>query len=474
MGKYKNDRAFPVKAQYSTAIHPMHQGNPVIEALPESLPIDEIFDNLTYYPTYSEDMRHYEPHERLEMTHIIKYCFQPWSIHTSLARQLRQSLLLGYISRNPLEANYRRKLGEIASCVPKKDYLFQSVSCTNAVSAGFAVIGLSGMGKTSSVENCLSGYPQIIKHEEYYGKPFPHLQIVWMKVNCPFDGSVKAVCSSFFSAFDELTGDDTYQRFVVHERGTTAQLITQMAAIAFRHSLGVLVIDEIQNISAAKSGGVKEMNNFIKSLVNQIGVPIILVGTPEAMRYISCDFMDARRSTGDGMIMMKQLKKSSLEWHMFISGIWRYQWTSVPTILTKEIEDVFYKYSIGILAYAVTLYKVVQDVAIEAGEDGDSEEITVELIHKVAKSDAFSVMRQKIRNIQSPPKSLRNDADIDMSWEEQHKEESTRIDMSTIRKSIDLKREKRKKHEVAEGSDSSILSLESIAEQGLILGEDEI
>ncbi len=53
-------------------------------------------------------------------------------------------------------------------------------------------------------------------------------------------------------------------------------MIPQMALIAKRHSLGALIIDEIQNISAAKSGGVQKMLNFIMNLINTIGVPVIL------------------------------------------------------------------------------------------------------------------------------------------------------------------------------------------------------
>ncbi len=52
---------------------------------------------------------------------------------------------------------------------------------------------------------------------------------------------------------------------------TTDRMIPQIAILANRHSLGALVIDEIQNISAAKSGGIQKMLNFIVHLVNTIG-----------------------------------------------------------------------------------------------------------------------------------------------------------------------------------------------------------
>lgn len=74
-------------------------------------------------------------------------------------------------------------------------------------------------------------------------------------MECPHDASVKGLCSEFFMEFDRLTGDNTYEKIVRSGRATTDQIIPQMAHVAQRHGLGILVIDEIQNLSAAKSGG---------------------------------------------------------------------------------------------------------------------------------------------------------------------------------------------------------------------------
>ena len=58
----------------------------------------------------------------------------------------------------------------------------------------------------------------------------------------------------------------------------------------------MLVIDEVQRISKASSGGVGEMLNFFTELVNTIGVPIVLVGTYKALSVLMGEF---HRHAGD-------------------------------------------------------------------------------------------------------------------------------------------------------------------------------
>lgn len=78
--------------------------------------------------------------------------------------------------------------------------------------------------------------------------------------------------------------------------------------------LGALIIDEFQNIRVAKSGGIDKMNNFLASLVNKIGIPIVLIGLPEAVDAISKGLMNARRNIGQqGAVYMDILSKNTEE-----------------------------------------------------------------------------------------------------------------------------------------------------------------
>ena len=113
----------------------------------------------------------------------------------------------GYTSRNPLSPGYYQDLTKLASSVAGRSGPINTLQLSNAQAPGFSIIGSSGTGKTTAINNILSVlFPQKILHEEYKGRPFPHLQTVWMKLTCPYDGGVKGLCIEFFREFDLLTG----------------------------------------------------------------------------------------------------------------------------------------------------------------------------------------------------------------------------------------------------------------------------
>ena len=69
-----------------------------------------------------------------------------------------------------------------------------------------SIIGISGIGKTTAIERLLLMYPQVIKHFEYKGECFTRTQIVWLKIDCPYDGNLSTLCKSFFKAIDDILG----------------------------------------------------------------------------------------------------------------------------------------------------------------------------------------------------------------------------------------------------------------------------
>lgn len=59
-----------------------------------------------------------------------------------------------------------------------------------------------------------------------------------------------------------------------------------MALVAANHHLGVLVIDEIQRLNLAKSGGAEKMLNFFTQLVNSVGVPVVITNQKILMKSL--------------------------------------------------------------------------------------------------------------------------------------------------------------------------------------------
>lgn len=61
------------------------------------------------------------------------------------------------------------------------------------------IIGPPGMGKTHSGKTALGHYDQFIFQEA----PLHVAQITWLRIECPPDGSLVALCRFFFAAVDK-------------------------------------------------------------------------------------------------------------------------------------------------------------------------------------------------------------------------------------------------------------------------------
>ncbi|MBV5337365.1 MAG: ATP-binding protein, partial [Deltaproteobacteria bacterium] len=262
----------------------------------------------------------------------------------------------------------------------------------SSTAPSFSIFGVSGMGKSSIVERILSFYPQALNHPEHR-----LMQLVWLKVDCPLDGSLKQLLLSIITRFDEILG--TTHGKVLTRRTEVDKLVLDVAKIATQHHLGVLVIDEIQHLLDAPGVGRAKMLNFFVTFANEVKVPFVIVGTPKAQRSLGIMFREARRLSDRGTIYWDRMKPGP-EWDYFIGRMWPFQWTAKPTPLTVELSKAMYFETQGITALTVRLYQLVQLEAIRS----EKEVITKRLISEVA-SESFALLQPALRALRSGKKS---------------------------------------------------------------------
>jgi hypothetical protein len=363
-----------------------YKGNPFIEALPPILSPIEAAVALRHTPYFDAEERSLPAHIRLHCVERIKDLIEPLSDHIDLEQRFSRMIRHGYTSstRNPMATEYIKLLNTGAEAIRTNDLdYFFNYTLGRTTASGFVILGMSGIGKTTCVEKILLTYPQIIKHRSYKNKKLFINQIVWLKLDCPFDGSIKGLCLKFFHSIDQLL-DTRYLN--KHGKGSVESMLPKMSQLALIHGLGVLVIDEIQNLNQAKSGGSQKMLNFFVELVNTIGIPIVLIGTKEGLAPITQAFCNARRSTGEGDKNWLPMLNDE-EWAKLIKAIWPYQWTEKECPITQEISNVLYEESCGITDIAVKLFILAQWRAITIGK----EKIGISLITSVAKDSLNSV-----------------------------------------------------------------------------------
>ena len=367
----------PQKARYIPQKVFDYAGNPLIEALPPIYSDDEAARLLTVDPGYHEAEREFEAQDRAHSIWRLFHYFQPLVMHLDIEKRISVAIRQGYISRNPATPQYARMLVQGAEAVSDSSQYLSNYYTGNTTSVGFTVIGLSGVGKTTGVQRVLSLYPQVIQHTQYKGESLFMNQLVWAKLDCPFDGSIKGLCFDFFAYVDRVLDTDYSRKFSVNRMAVNAAL-PRMAQIANAHSLGLLVIDEVQHLIQAKNGGKEKMLNFFVTLVNTVGVPVVLIGTTKAMEVLQSEFRQARRSSAQGALIWDRMQ-NDLSWEIMLRSMWKYQWLQKPTPLTDELKNVLYEESQGILDIAVKLYTMAQSKAIADGV----ETITVETIREV-------------------------------------------------------------------------------------------
>ena len=283
------------------------------------------------------------------------------------------------MARNPFNPEYIKSLTDGVNIIQINNNEISSNSDFRTTGAGFSIIGPSGVGKSVSLNRVLSSiYPQVIVHKEYKGFNFSVYQVTWLKLECPYNGSLRGLALQFFSAVDSLLSSNFYKKFSSGRR-TVDSLLISMIQVTRSIGLGVLIIDEIQHLSNCKGVEKSTLLSYLVTLQNSIGIPIILISTMKGLPLLQSEFRQARRGSGQGDFLWDRLKKDE-EWDLLIQGLWNYQWTRKEIQLNSSLTDVIYEECQGIIDLAVKLYVMSQIVAITNG----TETVTPELIRQVA------------------------------------------------------------------------------------------
>ncbi len=200
--------------RYAVSENDTWRDNPLIEALPGILTDDEFARAVRFFPPQSPELRGYPKHLRLMYIQRALQFFTPMENHLLLQQRVARVIRDGYVARNPVKDlgwnRLHRQLDELA------EKLKYGVAPHEPPSAlGFSLIGIGGIGKTIGMNAIMRTYPQMLIHRSYTDSTGrEHLltrsQIVFLKLDCPNDGTLKSLCLNFFQAVDRMTGCTRY------------------------------------------------------------------------------------------------------------------------------------------------------------------------------------------------------------------------------------------------------------------------
>ena len=335
----KNIRA----AVYSDPGIPKYRGNPFIEALTPIMSTAQIREGLTGNVDFDPEEVFLDGNKRKHLiSQLLDDYFQPIANHLQLEAKLSIMIRQGYVGRNPDDGSLNTHMQNGYERVQSGDLEVFRFDHAKSTARSLSLIGCSGCGKSTTLTRMLATYPQVVYHEK-----LNFTQIVYLKLDCPHDGSLKSLCHHFFRAIDRLLQTNYEQKYAL-KRHSVETLLALMSQIANVHAIGVLIIDEIQHLSRSGSGGIEKMMNFFVTLVNVIGLPVIMVGTPKARPILELNLRSARRSAGFGALFWEPMKAPvpqkdpktgkliKTEWIAFTNKLWKYQWLNYLYLLREE------------------------------------------------------------------------------------------------------------------------------------------
>lgn len=315
--------------------------------LPEMKSGNELISALSIIPEYDETICQQNQAVRLMALSDLYQIYIPSQMSLEIYSKLYLALLCSMQKKGTQMAIKQRY--ENYKAIQQQSY-----SGILGGSDSFTIIGTSGIGKSSAISRAISLITEnrIIETDKPYTKIIPCLI-----VQCPFDSSVKGLLLEILRKVDEELGTDHYIHAIKSRASTTDMLIGAVSSIAL-NNIGMLVVDEIQNVVNSKNG--KSLIGALTQLINNSGISICMVGTPESTVFFEQAMQLARRSVGLQYTTMKYDEY----FQSFCKIIFKYQFLKNRTEITAAITEWLYEHSAGVISVVVSLIHDAQEIAI--------------------------------------------------------------------------------------------------------------
>ena len=262
----------------------MNNLSDIFKVIPPMLCGQELVDALTVLPEYHAEVCGLPASERLTALSNLYQVYLPSQMSLEIYSKLYLALLRSLQKKGTKLAVHQQNQN-------RKAVLQQEYGGILGGSDSFTIIGTSGIGKSSAINRAIYLITQnrVVHSEDPYVKITP-----CVVVQCPFDSSVKGLLLEIMRKVDEVL-DSRYYQNAVRARATTDMLIGSVSQVALHH-IGMLVVDEIQNVANSKNG--KSLIGALTQLINNSGIAICMVGTPDSISFFQSAMQLARRSVG--------------------------------------------------------------------------------------------------------------------------------------------------------------------------------
>jgi len=330
----------------------------ILKLIPPMLTGAELHQALAVNPEYDPAIRQASAAERLVALNALYEVYYPFSMRSTIYSKMYLSMI----------RSLQKKTGKLAVQQRNSNHFGRGQSYFGICNSdSYTLTGASGVGKSTAIARALELCQgnSVITLQSPYCKILPVLV-----VQCPWDSSIKGLFLSILKAIDEAL-DTTYYPNAAKTRVTT-DLLIGMVSNALLNGVGLLVVDEIQNVVNSRNG--TALIGSLIQLINSSGVSICMVGTPECIPFFEQDYKLARRSLG---IHIGEIPFDA-DFAGFCATLYQYKYVSGDMVLTDGIIQWLYDHSGGVTANVVSLIHDAMEIAILDG----TETVTIETLNQ--------------------------------------------------------------------------------------------
>lgn len=323
----------------------------IIHILPVMKSGDDLLSSMEVLPEYDESICTADVPVRLMALSDLYRIYVPSQMSLEIYSKLYLALLRSLQKKGTKLAVQQRNENH-------KAVLQQEYSGIMGGSDSFTIIGSSGIGKSSAISRAIT----LITENRVIEAGNPYTKIIpCICVQCPFDSSVKGLLLEILRKVDEVIGGKYYQN-ALRARTTTDMMIGSVSQVALNH-IGLLVVDEIQNVCNSKNG--KSLVGMLTQLINNSGISICMVGTPESAVFFEQAMQLARRSLG----LRYDVMEYGVDFRKFCEIVFSYQYVKQKMEITDGIMEWLYEHTSGNISVVVSLVHDAQEIAILNGKE---------------------------------------------------------------------------------------------------------
>ena len=234
--------------------------------------------------------------------------------------KIRRMIEAGYKKRNPANVVHKNKMltaihrdgDNQIKATHLKEVCGENIDSLLSANGSFVLAGLSGVGKTTMMIRILQLIKQYYQHTTYINEQGETVsvnedQITHLYVQVHNRKGQKAFLRSVLEALQEATGIRYLEK--VAQRDSVDEHIRRIRKAMLVHNVGILVIDEAQNIDQNRNdlqigSNEKTSMKFIEEIFNRIGVPLFFIGTLSVLKLFGKEVTIGRRAAIDGGLVI--------------------------------------------------------------------------------------------------------------------------------------------------------------------------